>query len=59
MPSTGIEPATLRSLARRSNQLSYATASCPELVLTSYNYLSLKLCIFFKFCLIKYVNIFS
>ena len=29
MPNTGIEPATLRSLARRSNQLSYAAAkSC-------------------------------
>ena len=26
MPSTGIEPAMLRSPARRSNQLSYATA---------------------------------
>ena len=26
MPSTGIEPANLRSLARRSNQLSYAAA---------------------------------
>ena len=26
MPITGIEPATLRSLARRSNQLSYAAA---------------------------------
>ena len=27
MPSTGIEPAYLRSLARRSNQLSYAAAT--------------------------------
>ena len=27
MPNTGIEPATLRSLARRFNQLSYATAT--------------------------------
>ena len=27
MPSTGIEPANLRSLARRSNQLSYAAAA--------------------------------
>ena len=27
MPNTGIEPATLRSLARRSNQLSYAAAN--------------------------------
>ena len=26
MPSIGIEPATLRSLARRRNQLSYAAA---------------------------------
>ena len=26
MPNTDIEPATLRSLARRSDQLSYATA---------------------------------
>ena len=26
MPSTGIKPANLRSLARRSNQLSYAGA---------------------------------
>ena len=26
MPNTGIEPAILRSLARRSNQLSYAAA---------------------------------
>ena len=30
MPKTGIEPATLRSLARRSNQLSYAAASFNE-----------------------------
>ena len=28
MLSSGIEPATLRSLARRSNQLSYAAAFC-------------------------------
>ena len=28
MHSTGIEPANLRSLARRSNQLSYAAAVC-------------------------------
>ena len=27
MPSTGIEPANLRSLARCSNQLSYAAAT--------------------------------
>ena len=27
MPSTGIEPANLRSLARRSNQLSYAATT--------------------------------
>ena len=27
MPGTGIEPADLRSLARRSNQLSYAAAT--------------------------------
>ena len=27
MPSTGIEPANLRLLARRSNQLSYAAAA--------------------------------
>ena len=27
MPSTGIEPPTLQSLTRRSNQLSYAVAS--------------------------------
>ena len=26
MPNTGIEPATFQSLARRSNQLSYAAA---------------------------------
>ena len=28
MPSTGIEPVNLRSLARRSHQLSYAAARC-------------------------------
>ena len=30
MPNTGIEPATLLSLVRRSNQLSYAAAKLDD-----------------------------
>ena len=33
MPNTGIEPATLRSLARHSNQLSYAAAQMTPYVM--------------------------
>ena len=35
MPNTGIELATLRSLARRSNQISYATHYVPGSTLCS------------------------
>ena len=34
-PNTDIETATLRSLARRSNQLSYAAASVNEIIIAT------------------------
>ena len=47
MPSTGIERATLQSLARRPNQLRVTSLLLDlKLVLASYDYLYLNLCIF-------------